>query len=212
VESRSIWYDRRVNVRRAASVLALLVLTTWVAPAAGELYQWTDGDGVRHYTSDAASIPDAFRASVRDIGSPREREAPAREVRREGDAGLMRFRGGAPIVAAVAINGVALRLMVDTGADRTVISPAAVARTGLVIDGERQVRILGVTGSAMASELAVAQMEVAGARVGPLRVIVLDTPAESLDGLLGRDVLDYFTLTVQGGGDGMSGLATLTPR
>jgi predicted aspartyl protease len=101
-----------------------------------------------------------------------------------------------------------LRLMVDTGADRTVISPAAAARTGLGADTERQVRVLGVTGSALAGELMVAQMEVAGARVGPLRVLVLDTPADALDGLLGRDVLDYFTLTV----DGIAGRATLTPR
>jgi hypothetical protein len=60
----------------------------------------------------------------------------------------------------------------------------------------------------MASELVVPRLEVAGARVGPLRVIVIDTPADSLDGLLGRDVLDYFTLTV----DGTAGRATLTPR
>jgi hypothetical protein len=37
---------------------------------------------------------------------------------------------------------------------------------------------------------------------------VLDTPADSLDGLLGRDVLDFFTLTVDSG----AGRATLIPR
>jgi predicted aspartyl protease len=136
------------------------------------------------------------------------RETPAGEPRRETDAGVLRFRSGAPVVAPVLINGVALRLMVDTGADRTMLSPGAAERTGLAIDGGRSVRILGVTGSAMANEMLVTQMEVAGARVGPLRVIVLDTPAESLDGLLGRDVLDYFTLTV----DSNAGRATLTPR
>jgi hypothetical protein len=39
-------------------------------------------------------------------------------------------------------------------------------------------------------------------------VIVLDTPTEQLDGLLGRDVLDSFTLTV----DSAAGRATLVPR
>jgi hypothetical protein len=195
-------------VRRIAVALSLLAMMTCVAPASADLYQWTDGDGVRHYTSELESIPEAYRPGARDIGSPRIREAPAAETRRESDAGVMRFRSGAPVVAAVLINGVGLRLMVDTGADRTVISPAAVARTGLGIEGGRPVRIVGVAGSAMASELVVTQMEVAGARVGPLRVVVLDTPADSLDGLLGRDVLDYFTLTV----DSTAGRATLIPR
>lgn len=201
-------------VGRITGALWLLVLAAFVVPAAAELYQWTDGDGVSHYTSDPASIPEIYRAGARDLGSPRVREAhpgvrePAAQVRPDTDMGTMRFGSGAPIVASVAINGVGLRLMVDTGADRTVISPAAAARTGLGVDRDRQVRVLGVAGSAMAGELLVAQMEVAGARVGPLRVIVLDTPADSLDGLLGRDVLDYFTLTV----DGTAGRATLIPR
>jgi predicted aspartyl protease len=194
-------------IRRIAG-LSLLAATALVTPAAADLFQWTDGDGVRHYTSDLATIPEAYREAARDIGSPRMRETPAAEPRREVESGLMRFRSGAPVVAPVLINGVALRLMVDTGADRTVISPTAAARTGLAVDTGRAVRIVGVAGSAMASEMPVAQMEVAGARVGPLRLIVLDTPSESLDGLLGRDVLDYFTLTV----DSSAGRATLTPR
>lgn len=195
-------------IRRIAGALSLLVLTAFVAPASADLYQWTDGEGVRHYTSDPDSIPEAYRPGARDLGSPRTREAHPGQARPDTDTGMMRFRSGAPIVAAVAINGVGLRLMVDTGADRTVISPAAAERTGLGVAADRQIRVLGVAGSAMAGELLVAQMEVAGARVGPLRVIVLDTPADSLDGLLGRDVLDYFTLTV----DGTAGRATLIPR
>jgi clan AA aspartic protease (TIGR02281 family) len=200
-------------MRRIAGASILLLLTIFVAPAAADLYQWTDADGVRHYTSDPESIPEAYRAGARDIGSPRTREAPAAEPRRAaGDSGVMRFSGGAPIMASVAINGVGLRLMIDTGADRTLLSSAAASRSGLDVSGARPIRILGVTGTATAGEIVVAQIEVAGARVGPVRVIVHDTPATGVDGLLGRDVLDYFTLTVQGGGDGASGLATLTPR
>ena len=191
-----------------AGVLVFLATAVLTTSAAAELYQWTDATGVRHYTSDLATIPEVYRDGARDMGSPRVREAPVGEARRTVDPGAMRFTSGAPVVAPVLINGVALRLMVDTGADRTVISPAAAARTGLAVDAGRSVRILGVAGSATANELVVTHMEVAGARVGPLRVIVLDTPADSLDGLLGRDVLDFFTLTV----DSSAGRATLTPR
>ena len=189
-------------------MLTLLVTATSVAPVTAELYQWTDADGVRHYTADLDTIPEAYRPGARDIGSPRAREAPPVEARHDGGAGGMQFGSGAPIVAAVVINGVGLRLVVDTGAERTLISPAAAARAGLSADGGRPVRILGVTGSTMARELVLAHMDVAGARVGPLHVIVHDTPAEGADGLLGRDVLDYFTLTV----DSTARRATLTPR
>ncbi len=193
---------------RIAGVLVFLATAVLTTSAAAELYQWTDDAGVRHYTSDLETIPEAYREGARDMGSPRVREAPAGDTRRTADAGVIRFGSGAPVVAPVLINGVALRLMVDTGADRTVISPSAAARTGLAVDAGRSVRILGVAGSATANEMVVTHMEVAGARVGPLRVIVLDTPADSLDGLLGRDVLDFFTLTVDSG----AGRATLTPR
>ena len=195
-------------IRRSVPLLSLLVTLALGGPASAELYQWTDGDGVLHYTSDLASIPEAYRTAARDVGSPRTREAPAGETARQTEAGVLRFQSGAPVVAPVLINGVALRLMIDTGADRSVISPAAAARTGLAVDGERTVRILGVTGGATANEMPVSRMEVAGARVGPLRLIVLDTPASGLDGLLGRDVLEHFTLTV----DSNAGRAVLTPR
>jgi hypothetical protein len=193
---------------RAAWALSVLVTVLPAAPAAAELYQWTDPAGVSHYTSDPASIPEAYRAAARELGSPRPREAPAPEPRRPVDAGVMRFTSGAPVVASVLVNGVAMRLMVDTGADRTMISPAAAARTGLGVDTGRSLRVIGVTGSAMAGELLVTHLEVAGTRVGPLRVIVLDPPGDGLDGLLGRDVLDFFTLTV----DSSAGRATLIPR
>jgi hypothetical protein len=70
------------------------------------------------------------------------------------------------------------------------------------------VRVLGVAGSATAGEALVEHLELAGARVGPLPVIVLDVGVAGVDGLLGRDVLDHFTLTV----DAARGQATLVPR
>jgi predicted aspartyl protease len=104
------------------------------------------------------------------------------------------------------LNGVALRLIVDTGADRTVISEAALARAGVEAAGP-QARILGVTGSTMASLVTVPRLDVAGARLGPLSVLAHTIPAGA-DGLLGRDVLDAFTLTV----DAATNRATLVPR
>lgn len=116
------------------------------------------------------------------------------------------------MTVAAWLNGVPLTLIVDTGAERTVISPAALARAGFGGEPAQPVRIVGATGAATASLVTVPLLDVAGARIGPLPVIVHALPgggpSAPVDGLLGRDVLEAFTLTV----DTVAGRATLTPR
>ncbi|MGH7276865.1 MAG: retropepsin-like aspartic protease, partial [Candidatus Rokuibacteriota bacterium] len=117
-----------------------------------------------------------------------------------------------PVTVTARLNGVALTLIVDTGAERTVISPAAIERAGFGGQPGQPVQIVGATGTATATLVTVPLLDIAGARIGPLPVIVHALPAtgraEPVDGLLGRDVLDAFTLTV----DTATGRATLTPR
>jgi predicted aspartyl protease len=98
--------------------------------------------------------------------------------------------------------------IVDTGAERTVIAPAALARAGLDAGRGREVGIVGVTGSAAAREVLVERLDVGGTRVGPISVIAHDIGFRGVDGLLGRDVLDAFTVTI----DAAAGRATLAPR
>ena len=162
-----------------------------------------------HYTADVASIPPAYREAAELLAHPRARSGlplPGPEP-----AVIPAIRG-APMTVTARLNGVALTLIVDTGAARTVISPAAVERAGLGGQPGQPVQIVGVTGAATASLVTVPLLDVAGARIGPLPVIVHALPAtgraEPVDGLLGRDVLDAFTLTV----DTATGRATLTPR
>src|SRR5256885_9764213 len=121
-----------------------------------------------------------------------------------------------PITVEARLNGAALTLIVDTGADRTVISPDALARAGLAGQPGRPVEVIGVTGSASATPVTLPLLDIAGTRIGPLAVIVYAPPStlrrgltpDAIDGLLGRDVLDAFTLSV----DTASGRATLTLR
>jgi predicted aspartyl protease len=120
----------------------------------------------------------------------------------------MTFTAGVPIHAPVRLNGVALTLMVDTGADRTLVSPAALERAGVAVASGRTVSIIGVGGSAQAREVTVASLEVAGAGLGPLTVLAHEVGVGGVDGLLGRDVLDRFTLAI----DPAAGRAVLTPR
>ena len=188
------------------AALGLLLLLATASPAAADgLFRWTSADGAIHYTSDRNSIPEPDRAAAVEVGAPLPRAAEAAP----GSSGtVLSFPGGGPVVVPARLNGVPLSLMLDTGADRTVIAPAAVARAGIDLAQGSPIRISGVTGSASAILVAVPPLEVAGARIGPLSVIVHAMPGDSLDGLLGRDVLDAFTITF----DAAAGHVTLVPR
>jgi aspartyl protease/uncharacterized protein DUF4124 len=190
-------------VKHAA--LGLLLMLATAPPAAAGLFRWTAADGAVHYTSELESVPEAYRAVAVDVGAP----LPRVEGAAPAPAGtVLSFTGGAPVVVQARLNGVPISLLLDTGADRTVIAPAAVARAGIDLAAGSPIRISGVTGSAGATMVAVPGLEVAGARVGPLSVIVHAVPNDSLDGLLGRDVLDAFTITF----DSAAGQVTLVPR
>ncbi len=198
---------------RSALVLlgALAALAAGGAPAGAQLYRWVDRDGVTRYTNDLSTVPPALRARVQDIGSPRPRAAeppPAAEEPGASSGAVLPFRGGSAIRVTAHLNGVPLTLLVDTGADRTVLSPAAAGRAGLDAAQGGVVRIVGVAGSAEAREVVVERLDVAGAAIGPLAIVVHDVRLPEVDGLLGRDVLDAFTLTL----DGAHGRAILTPR
>lgn len=187
---------------RAAVLIALMTAFGGVAaPATAQLYRWTDVTGTVYYTTDLASIPPAYRDGARDIGAP----TPGPPGPPPGIA--IPYTGG-PLVVDALLNGVALRLLVDTGADRTLISPAAMSRAGLSVAGGPAVQIRGVTGDAVAPLVLVSRLDLAGTPVGPLPVVVHALPAQGVDGLLGRDVLDAFTLTI----DAASQRAILMPR
>jgi len=187
----------------AATVIVLVVL---VSPAGAQLYRWTDADGTVHYTTDRATIPPGHRDGARDIGAPTP-GPPAPPPPPPAAAIVIPYTGG-PLVVDAALNGVPLRLVLDTGADRTLISPAAMARAGIDVGRGVAVQIRGVTGDAVATLVSVPSLDVGGTRLGPVAVVVHALPGQHVDGLLGRDVLDAFTVTV----DAVSRRAILMPR
>lgn len=196
---------RRRPGRWTAACAVWWVLGTPVAGA--ELYRWTDPDGVVRYTNDPDSIPPAHRPGAQLVDSPQPRPTPKASTPSAPDPDVIPFAAGSPIQARVYVNGVPLLLLLDTGAERTVIAPAALARAGVDPEGGRPVELLGVTGGAAAREVVVPELDVAGARLGPLTVVAHDVGVGGADGLLGRDVLAQFTLTV----DAAAGRATLVP-
>jgi hypothetical protein len=181
-------------------------VTLLASPASAQLYRWTDDAGTVHYTTDLATIPPAYRDRARDIGAPAP--GPPSPPTPPTAPGVVIPYAGGPLVVEAWLNGVPLRLLLDTGADRTLISPAAMARAGLDVTAGTPVHIRGVTGEAIAPLVPVARLDVAGTPVGPVAVVVHTVPGQEVDGLLGRDVLDAFTVTV----DPASRRAVLVPR
>jgi hypothetical protein len=194
-------------MRLGALAAALGAAVLGATPAAGQIYRWTDSTGVVHFTTNPDSIPAEHRAGVYAIDASRPPAEPPPPPPRPAPSTIP-VAGGEPIMVTAQLNGVPLTLMLDTGADRTMLVPAALARAGLDASHGRPIRVLGVTGTGHAREVTLPRLDVAGAQLGPVVVVVHEVPAPGLDGLLGRDLLNAFTLTV----DPASGHATLTPR
>jgi predicted aspartyl protease len=192
-------------------VFAAGLLLALTSPAAGALYRWVDASGVTYYTSERSTIPEAYRNSAQQLDVPTAREpqpaASPSPAASPTSGAVVPLPAGAPIMVDAQLNGVQLRLVLDTGADRTVISPAALSRAGIDMTGGTPFKISGVTGSSPAALVSIPRLDVAGAQVGPIGVVAFAVPGE-FDGLLGRDVLDAFTVTF----DPAQNRATLTPR
>ena len=104
--------------------LVIAVIVT-VGTSEAQLYQWTDEQGVVHYTADRQSIPAVHRDAARVLNPPQPRAGvPSAPAPPADDPTVVPYAAGGPIVIAARLNGVPLSLLVDTGADRTVISPA----------------------------------------------------------------------------------------
>jgi aspartyl protease/uncharacterized protein DUF4124 len=186
------------------ALLAVALVLSAASPATAALYRWVDAAGVIYYTSEPDTIPQEYRGAAQVVEHP---SARAPQPSASPAASVVPVPAGAPVMVEAYLNGVPLRLLVDTGADRTVISPSALGRAGIDVAHGTPFRITGVTGSSAATLVNVPRLDLAGAQVGPLGVVAFAVPGQ-IDGLLGRDVLDAFTVTLDAAGN----RATLTPR
>jgi hypothetical protein len=195
--------------------LGSVLLTSPVALA--QIYRWTDERGDTRYSQGIHSVPPQFRGGAVMMSPPGQPAAPAPDVPdaaavSPSAAGAARipFTPGQPIVVTARINGGgAAQLILDTGAQGTVISPTALAALGVSYRNAVRGSIKGVTGDASVLAVRVESIEVEGARFGPLMVVSHDAGLGSgRDGLLGRDFLDNFIVTI----DSSARLVTLTPK
>lgn len=175
-----------------------------------EIYRWVDEGGGVHYSEGIDSIPERYRTQA--VLLP-YRNLPATSSPKPPDrpSGVTQipFTPGSPILVSAKINGAGpITLLLDTGADRTLIAPLALWRLGISTRNAPRGEIAGITGKTVADVIQVDSVEIGEARVGQLIIIAYDTALQNADGLLGRDFLDQFTVTI----DSKAGIVTLAPK
>jgi hypothetical protein len=191
-------------------VTAAVVIAALVTSVGAQVYHWVDDQGVVHYTTGIESVPERYRDAARALGgSPVETPLPEGTAPAPAGTTTIPFVAGRPIVVAAQINGAGpFRLVLDTGADRTMVAPAALARLGISTPSTHSAEVRGVTGATQADVLLVESLEVGNARVGPLAIVAHDADLPEADGLLGRDFLSLFSVAI----DPRASTVTLEPN
>jgi hypothetical protein len=207
---------KRLGAALIAGVALGTLLSGALTPASAQIYRWTDERGEVRYSQGIHSVPPQLRGGAVMMSTPEQpappapaAEAPAAAAAPAGVARIP-FVPGQPIMVNARINGGGTtQLMLDTGAQGTVISPTALAALGVSYRNAVRGAIKGVTGNADVLAVRIESIEVDGARFGPLMVVSHDAGlGAGRDGLLGRDFLDNFILTI----DSASRVVTLTPK
>ena len=194
---------------RVVLLIAAVILSA--LPTAAQTYRWTDDRGNPHYAEGLDSIPERFRATARKLPS----QSPPAAVSAPAAAGVsgdtvIPFTPGQRIYVDARINGSgSARLILDTGADRTVIAPRALIAAGVSTRTPRGTgQMRGATGTADVEAYDIESLEVGHSKVGKMVVISHDIDFADSDGLLGRDFLDQFKVTI----DGAAGQVMLGPK
>lgn len=204
--------------RPLCALLALAALGPVAASA--QMFRWEEPDGTVHFSNAPDDATDAPRsdgaaptaADAPPVAGPDGAAAGPRPETVTAARALTRiaYSPGAPIIVSARIGeaGAPVSLILDTGADRTVVTPQALSRLGISTANAHPALILGVTGAGQADVVQVSSVQVGEARVGPLGIVAHDAELPQAEGLLGRDFLEQFTVTI----DARDQIVILSPK
>ena len=173
-----------------------------------EIYYWVDDQGTQYYTTSPESIPEPYRSRAQPLSLPTSPPAPPELPSPPSPKGVIKipFHPGSPVLVSAKINDAGpLTLILDTGADRTLIRVSALEKLGIANENTTRVVLRGVTGESDVDAVWVNAVEVGETKVGPLLIIAHDADLKGADGLLGRDFLAHFNVTI----DSKEGVVTL---
>ena len=196
---------------RAWTIALTLICMLLPALALGDIYYWVDDQGTQNYTTRLESIPEPYRSKAIPLSLPTSPPVPPEITPRSSPKGVAKisFTPGSPVLVSAKINGAGpITLILDTGADRTLVSPSALQRLSISGENVRGGVLRGVTGASYVEAIWVNSVEVEEARVGPLLIIVHEADLKEADGLLGRDFLANFNVTI----DAKERIVTLAPN
>ena len=187
--------------------LSWVILLLALAPAYAEIYKWVDRDGRVHFSDTLAGIPSEYRDHIEEkaglTATSRSDPAPQRVPPKRLSSVLappsyavpLRRDGNAMLVEALVGGTVRTRLLLDTGAEFTVLSTAAAQRLALNLGSAAVIPLRSASGVFFAPMMKVHSIAVGEATAYDVEVIVHDaTPG--LDGLLGMSFLDNFLVTI----------------
>ena len=192
---------------------ATLILICMLFPGLtlADIYYWADDRGTQHYTTRLESIPEPYRSKAQLLALPTSPPAPPELERSPSPKGLTKipFTPGLPVLVSAKINSAGpITLILNTGSDRTLVTPAALQRLGISTENGPRGILKGVTGTSYADAVWVNSVEVGEARVGPLLIIAHDADLKAADGLLGRDFLAHINVKI----DSKERVVTLAPN
>lgn len=164
--------------------LALSLALGAASPAFSQIYRWTDESGSVHFTDNLHAVPPEHRARAAALDDRLPPPQPVRSIPLE--ANEMGY------LVEARLNGeTSVRLILDTGATATVLSPAIARRLGLTVRTDPPVVVRTAGGTVHAGLAEVGEIDVGGRKAGPLRVVVHDA-VPGADGLLGMNFLGLF--------------------
>ena len=180
-------------------------------PALADIYYWVDDQGTQYYTTSLESIPEPYRSKAQQLLLPTSPPVPPEITPNPPRKNLVKisFTPGSPILISAKINGAGpITLILDTGSDGTLVAPSALSNLGISMENAQKATVRSVTGMRYADAIWVNSVEVGEAKVGPLLIIAHDVKMKGADGLLGRDFLANFDVSI----DSKEGVVTLTPN
>ncbi|HYE93250.1 MAG TPA: aspartyl protease family protein [Terriglobales bacterium] len=205
-------------MRRALLLGLVIAVGIAVGPstALAQFYRWIDESGNAHYAEGIDNVPQRYRSSAQPLGlrnaPPSAAPAPGAATEAAGQETVIRFVPGRHIIVDARINGSAsTKLILDTGASGTLISPRALAAAGVSLTrGTRVGKTRGIAKDAEVevTQVAIDSLEVGSARVGRMLVASYDMDMQDVEGLLGQDFLGHFNVNI----DPSAGVVKLTRK
>jgi hypothetical protein len=196
---------------RPSIIPVILIFMLLPTLASGDIYYWIDDQGTQHYNTSLESIPESYRSKATPLSLPTSPPVPPEVTPRSSPTGVTKvsFTPGSPVLVSAKINGSGpIILILDTGADRTMVAPSALSRLGISFENALRGVVRGVTGASYAEAVWVNSVEIEEAKVGPLLIIAHDADLKGAEGLLGRDFLANFNVTI----DSKEQVVTLAPN